>query len=165
MKKLISTVFVGFLASQAVTSQAAGQTVYVVVDKNGNEQVFDRSPVDLSYPPRGQKLSVIDISKGEKNEGIPISAQEYTARQNQTRLIITNKPDPATLTAQERARLENRDANVRAHENRASDLFYDSDIAFNRGRVVQSIDLEKRALREESLARREGNSKTSKEAW
>lgn len=160
IKKLISTIFVVFLASGAVTSQASGPIYYVVIDKNGNEQAFDDAPVDLSYPPPGEKLKVIDISKGEKNEGVPISAQEQASRLDKPRVIITNKPDRSQLlTSQERARLEFRDANVRVHQNRAGRLFDGAISAHQIGMHRTGEKFEKAAEREYEEARKAGSAR------
>lgn len=132
IKKIALTVCVGLLASWAAASQADGQIYYVIVDKDGNEQLFDQAPVDLSYPPRGEKLSYIDISKGEKNEGVPISAREHAARLNQTRVIIAQKPD-VLFTDQERARLEGLSASAKERENQAGWLFDKAASANQRG--------------------------------
>lgn len=102
-----------------LSALAAGGTFYIVVFPDGTREAVLESPVDQTYPIGGQRAKYINVSKGERNEGVPISAEEFAQRQRRPYIITATVvvPDMDELT---KARIAANQAEKDQWEARAS---------------------------------------------
>jgi hypothetical protein len=72
----------------SATASAGGQFTYYQVASDGLSKTLAPGEVDLSYPPPGVPTPIIDLSKGERNEGVPISGAAQRG-QRQPHIVIS----------------------------------------------------------------------------
>jgi hypothetical protein len=77
---------------------AEGDLFYIKVDVNGNSiPIFIQTDkdIDLTYPPAGESANVLDVTKGDINQGVRITNEEYLKRLKSPHFIIGVVKAPA----------------------------------------------------------------------
>jgi hypothetical protein len=94
------------LLSAATTSNAFAWT-YVEIDNQGHARYFDRSPIDLTYPPDNVPTPMVYADDHSPPHGTLITPSEERQRRNSESLLIVDGLVPSsragsTYNSQER---------------------------------------------------------------
>jgi len=137
-----------FWASNAISAE--GDLFYIKVDADGKSiPAYKKSEldIDLTYPPDGERANVIDVEKGDINQGVPISNEEYKKRLKKPHIIIgVVKASEADRETEARVNAYNK--KLDEHFNRAVDYYKSASSASRMGLWRTSLELERAAEKE-----------------
>ena len=98
-RNVASACLIGVALTTAIPEISAAQAWNYRVLQNNKESIeIAPGAIDLTYPPAGVKAKF--ITKGERNEGVPLEIGESKIRQSSPHLIVYLKELPQPATAQ-----------------------------------------------------------------
>jgi hypothetical protein len=83
-------IFSALLLFSLVNASDAGAWSYVLVDSHGHETVSSVPPRDMTFPPDNVRIPALDVARGTRPQGTPLTAEQARRRMSADMLIITD---------------------------------------------------------------------------